>query len=226
MYINRRQTLLIFFFFSILYTLLCSWLKNLPWSHLEVIPQRLCLKGPRAAHLQHRVEVSGKERSHLTSLPGQVGPGNSRAIQTPSFSVSRLSVPPASRTTSTTASHHRSINLRSLRERKGDTCKSQRLTELPEARKRQPSNLTSQRSPPCWPRGPAYTAYSQDGRRTLLLGQNWCPPQNKPKSVPPADSPDVWIKEAPTIPGSRLSSPTVPVRIPQIKGLGTAVCQK
>lgn len=76
----------------------------------------------------------------------------------------------------TTASHHRSINLRSLRERKGDTCKSQRLTELPEARKRQPSNLTSQRSPPCWPRGPAYTAYSQDGRRTVLLGQNWCPP--------------------------------------------------
>lgn len=209
-----------------MYTLLCSWLKNLPWSHLEVIPQRLCLKGPRAAHLQHRVEVSGKERSHLTSLPGQVGPGNSCAIQTPSFSVSRLSVPPASRTTSTTASHHCSINLRSLRERKGDTCKSQRLTELPEARKRQPSNLTSQCSPPCWPRGPAYTAYSQDGRRTLLLGQNWCPPQNKPKSVPPADSPDVWIKEAPTIPGSRLSSPTVPVRIPQIKGLGTAVCQK
>lgn len=58
MYINRRQTLLIF---SILYTLLCSWLKP-PLVTLRSVPicTTFVLKGLQAAHLQHRVEVSGK----------------------------------------------------------------------------------------------------------------------------------------------------------------------
>lgn len=84
---------------------------------------------------------------HLTSagLPWQVGP--STALSSESLwkepGMSPLSThflsgicPSASQVTSTMASHHCSISLGPLREKKGGTFKSQRLTELPEARKR------------------------------------------------------------------------------------------
>lgn len=61
--------------------------------------------------------------------------------------------------------------------------------------------------------------------RKTVLGQNWCPPQNKPKSVPPANL-MCGLGKHPSILGCQPSSPSVPVWIPQIKGLGTAVCQK
>lgn len=86
-----------------------------------------------------------REWPHLTSLPRQVGPGTALPSKNlwkepgmsplPTHSVSD-DCPSASWATSTTASHHLSVDLRSLRERKGGTFKSQRLTELPEAKKR------------------------------------------------------------------------------------------
>lgn len=175
MYINRRQTLLIF---SILYTLLCSRLKKPPLVTLRSCPhvcgERALSCPPPAQSRGVREGVAPPDQStwagkaQATAVPSE-HLGKELGMSTlPARSTSGV-CPSASWVTSTTELHHGSINLRSLKERKGDTFKSQRLTELPEARKRQHSNLMSRR-------GPFYTAYPQDRRRTILLDQMWCPP--------------------------------------------------
>lgn len=129
MYINRRQTLLIF---SIFYTLLCSWLKP-PLVTLRSVPHphHTCVEGAAGCP----PPAQGRGVREGVAPPDECSSGSNQGCH-PFPRLRQASVPLPPRWLPLWHLHHRSINLRSLREREGGTFKSQRLTELPEARKR------------------------------------------------------------------------------------------